>query len=347
MCKVFMMSNVTKVKAFKKLIDTAHDLITRQDDDGFGYAFQGIKGAFGEKTINKTWKYGSKVPTFAQSSITEKMFGTASALTGPALFHGRTSTNHVNLLNTHPLQKNGWTLIHNGVVRNLGPEYEMETTNDTEHLLHYLTTQGIGGIEQNISGYYAIGALDADGQLHIVRDDVASLYTCYSKTVSSWLFATTESFLEKICKEMDWTRGTIREFDKNKYIVMKGNEIVSEQRIQPRGYGYSESQYMQRSLGRTHSGARVPEVIVGAESGEDKKGNEEDRSYSSYSDLCFEAWMHEIDNMDASYEVYNPEGTKLTIFEFRKLDLGAKTMCEIYRHDGTKVDIDDYYTETV
>lgn len=264
MCKILMLSNATKVVNPKKLCDTAFELLTKTDDDGFGYAFSGRNGVFGEKTVNKTWKFGSKVPEFAKSTVTEEFFGEVGGLNGPALFHGRTSTNHVNLLNTHPLQKGGWTLIHNGVVSNRGPAYTQTTTNDTEHILHYLADgNGISDIEQYISGYYAIGAIDSKGQLHVVRDNVAQLYVAFSDTIKSYVFATTEKLIVDLCDEMEWHRGTVREYSKAFYTVLQKNKIVAARSIEPLGYGYTESRHAQSSLGynvgesnsyNTHSG---------------------------------------------------------------------------------------------
>ncbi len=361
MCKVLMLSNTSKLTNVKKTVDTIFDLITHTDDHGFGYAFRGKNGVFGEKTINKTWKYGSKTPEFAKTNVTDEKFGTPSNISGAALFHGRTSTNHINLLNTHPLQKNDWTLIHNGVVNNQGPAYEMVTTNDTEHLVHYLSTEGIRGIEQHITGYYAIGAIDPEGKLHIVRDGIASLYACFSDTIKSWIFATTVDLIKDLCEQMEWTRGTIREYDKGMYTIMDKNNIELVQEFTPRGFGYAESKYASQSLGRSIGSGYGRDYDYEDSYNMHRRTNRDVTIYKdgkvvdSEADLedsinearmeSYSAFLEEVANMDSSYMIEDENGREISTREFDKLDMIAQAKCKIVRADGTIVDPDDYYTE--
>lgn len=170
MCKVMAFSNFSKFKSMENAVNNALVQVTHEETDGYGYAIQTKSGVFGERGLNtencqfNMNKTDLNLP-FIQKN-TER-FGQLDKVIGAAIFHGRTSTNQVNLINTHPINKNGWSLIHNGVVTNHGPKYKMVTSNDTEHLVHYLSEKGIHELAKNLTGYYAVCAIDPKGQLHV------------------------------------------------------------------------------------------------------------------------------------------------------------------------------------
>ena len=186
----------SKVKQQNKLINTAAKLLSEYEKHGFGYVAQGERGVFGERSLSpSTFKTSFDVSDFEAPFVENKSntFGVKTKFSGSVLFHGRTSTNDISLINTHPINKRGWSLIHNGVVSNHGPKYEMTTTNDTEHLVEYLSTVGVSGIEQHLSGYYAIAAIAPDGITHILRDDTATLFVARVDSIDSYIIATTET----------------------------------------------------------------------------------------------------------------------------------------------------------
>jgi len=182
MCKVFIMTNFAKVKKTDRAINTIMKALAVYERDGAGYSILGEKGPFGERALN-TSDFKARFDAIENNApFTIPMynrFGTKTKACGGAIFHGRTSTNDKTLLNTHPINKHGWSLIHNGVVTDHGPKYQMITTNDTEHVLENLVRGGIAEVAKNLTGYYAIGALDPNGNLHVAKDSTANLFAAH------------------------------------------------------------------------------------------------------------------------------------------------------------------------
>lgn len=260
MCKILMFTNFSKVRKQRSVVEYIAEELLRTESDGFGYAIQGEKGIYGERLSNepnfKSRVYRNKkfishdsVP-FVES--TQEKFGIHkdNKAAGPAIFHGRTSTNSLGLKNTHPIQKNGWSLIHNGVVSNHGPEYKQRTDNDTEHLVHYMSTTGVKGIEDHITGYYAIGAISPSGDLHIVKDSTAWLYCAYVDGIDSWVFATTSDLIDDLCEKFDFKSTYAERVKDNTYLVFSGSTgtMVSNATIVPRGRTAYENSYMGTSM---------------------------------------------------------------------------------------------------
>lgn len=132
-------------------------------------------------------------------------WGKASDIKGSLIVHARYSTNSVSLGNSHPHRNETHTLIHNGVVNNEGESYPMKSTCDTEHLLHHLSTKGVHGMVKNVSGYYAVSAIEhASGNLILVKDDKAQLHGCYVDSIDSLAFSTSAEHLKSILKTMRW-----------------------------------------------------------------------------------------------------------------------------------------------
>jgi len=243
MCKIFAMSNTSKLtrKNFINLLRIVHPIITHSEVDGFGWAVLGESGIYGEKYINPTEFDFRIFNNVKENKILKELikeeassFGQASKPIGPLLIHGRTSTNDKTLTNTHPFIKNNWTLIHNGVVDNLGETYIMDSTCDSEHLIHYLSSGGIESIEKYVSGYYAVAAIDPNGNLHVFKDDIASLYVAYIKTIDSFIFSTTKDMISITCKKMKWEYTEINPMKGNFYMVInKENELLYSRKIKP------------------------------------------------------------------------------------------------------------------
>lgn len=257
MCKVLMLTNGSNVD-IQKFLNSAAPVLTKTDDDGFGWAAYGKSGVFGEKTLvtanfktrafDGTQSFLSRLPNAIRSY---EQFGSKDDIVGPVLVHSRTSTNDVNIANTHPICRNDHYIIHNGVVENEGGEYAMLTTNDTEHIVHYLTTQGIEGVENNLSGYYAFGIIDPDGGLHVGKCDTAQLHVTFVSSVDSFMYATTTSIIEKICTEMDWHYEPIAIVADSSYVIHAGNDVTYHQSINPIGVRSSfQRSMMGKSLNR-------------------------------------------------------------------------------------------------
>ena len=208
MCKVFGFSNFSKVKKKLETIEFIGQTLLDTERDGFGYAIwnNNISQSFGERTSDKTFRSGVRenprvnFDFCVKPETNQNMFGEFDLTNvGAAIFHGRISTNNKNLLNTHPMVRDGWALVHNGVVTDHGEKYDTITTNDSEHVLKRYQD---GTFEQNLTGYYAFLALDDEGKLHVCRDRIAQLYSAWVDQLDSYVFSTTEFNISKVCKAL-------------------------------------------------------------------------------------------------------------------------------------------------
>lgn len=248
MCKVFAMTNMSKVKITKKFLNAVKSEVCRTGDKhGFGYAVLSENNELaGERTMrplefqplqdNPALTKTGSLPIVLK---TRDQFGKLN-FTAPKSFigHGRYSTNYVALQNTHPFTNDSIALIHNGVVRDTDGVIEKEalkTTNDTEIILRCWERGGMKLVEETISGYYALAILDKDsGFLHIVRDDTAMIYIAYSRTVDSYIFATTPDIIKSVAKKMQWNIEQPEEMIENIHVVFDRNEILSQTDITPK-----------------------------------------------------------------------------------------------------------------
>lgn len=348
MCKVMIFTNGSKVKDLKKLVNAIAPAITAKDKDGFGWSAQGSNGVFGERSISSKPQYRLDVNNLAVKLPLIKpvyeSIGKVSDISGGLLFHGRTSTNSKGLLNTHPIVRDGFTLIHNGVVDNEGPEYTKLTTNDTEDLVYYLANKGIKGIEANLSGYYAFGAFDPQGRLHIARDSNARLNVAWIKSIQSYVFATTIDLIESVCKKMKWRYGPIEAVTDNIYAIFEGNNLLWNQSIKPLGYGSRQAALMSTSLHYLDSTPETKELDV-PESDQFEPQVFDQFVESSEEYLHFDSmdlFIDECDAVDISYQIFDWNGRTLQPWEFKKLDLESKLECTLIRPDGTVLDPYDF-----
>ncbi len=353
MCKILTLTNTSKVKSVEKLIRTAAELVGQTERDGFGYAMQGASGVFGERTTKPAGFRPSFKNKLVQLPFCESVynrFGKYSKPSGAAIFHGRTSTNNINLINTHPIIKRDWTIIHNGVVSNHGPDYEALTSNDTEHLLEYLSTSGITGIEQHITGYYAVSALDPSGRLHIFRDSIASLYAAQITSIDSLIFATKESHIRELCKIMDWKYSVPSPVSDNTYLIFENGSLIHQQEFNPRGRTNYESRFASLSLGR-----ELDNIVDASETVKPLDfGTVQTVEHDYWSPCGTKLDENEymfLEEMklyaDSSYTIFNYRGDKITVKEFHDLDLDEKLCCEVVRADGTVCSPSDYYAEVL
>lgn len=353
MCKIIAFTNMSKIKLNQCVNDIGNTLL-KTETDGFGYAVQGKLGVYGEKTIAPYFRTRIKRAHAIRLPIVKKRyesFGQSSDLTGPGMFHGRVSTNSEGLNNTHPMHRVApdgvWYLIHNGVVSDHGPAYDKLTDNDSEDVLYRLI-EGINSIETYLTGYYAFAAIDPEGQLHIARDAHATLYMAWSNVYETYIIATTESLINKINKIIDAKIGPIDEIEDNVYLIFKNNELVHHQTISPRGWSHVESVHSQSSLGRSLDGANV--VTPASDEPVDeaswpKQKDEWDTALDviqnmNNSEIDYYKYRNELDNMDASYSIWDENDNIIKLYEFKKLDHVHQELCTVIRADGTVVDID-------
>lgn len=247
MCKVFAMSNMKKVKITKKFLNAVKAEVCRTGDKhGFGYAVLSDDGKLsGERTMrpltfqplqvnpNSTRTGSLPIVLKTRNQFGELKFDNAKSFIG----HGRYSTNDVTLENTHPFVNDKIAMIHNGVVSDddgVIDEKLLKTTNDTEIILRCWEKGGMPMVEKTVSGYYALAVLDKDGLLHIVRDDRAMLYIAYSRTVDSFMFATTPEIIKTVAKKMQWHIEPIEELLENIHVTLDRNDILSQVDITPK-----------------------------------------------------------------------------------------------------------------
>lgn len=350
MCKIIAFTNSTKLN-IKEVSTEASKLLLETEKDGFGYAVQGKDVVFGEKCIAPFFTYRMTTKNEVKLPIVEirqNKFGHYDKPTGGSVFHGRTSTNDKGLLNCHPMQREGWHLIHNGVVTDYGPVYNKTTTNDSEDVVHRLS-QGIKAVEEHLSGYYAFAALGPDGNLHIAKDSVAQLYVAWINSLQTYIFATTRDLIEELCEALEVNHGPIDMLQNDIYMVFKGNEMLSVQTIKPRGWTTYESRHASKSLGRSlhdwesdyGGGYTYPkESYYDATKGESLP---KDSDLSSDEEHELTELMMELDNMDAGYVIKNGYGESISAHEFYKLDMVSQCECTITRPDGTRVDAEKLY----
>lgn len=333
MCKLMTFTDSSKIKSLKRVVNVVLPLITKNDDDGFGWIAYGSNGTFGERMTEMHHGYrldrnghSVKLPIVDK---TYEALGQESNAVGALLLHGRTSTNHKSLINTHPIARNAWTLVHNGVVGNRGPEYEQLTTNDTEHLVHYLSTEGIDGVERHLSGYYAFAAIDPRGLTHICRDSNASLYVAWIRSIESYCFATTEELIRETCKQLKWKCGPVELVESNVYMVMQGNEMLERRTITPRGYDSREASLMSTSL---HYRDDMPMPEGYSQVVEEARDMATRDAIDLFLDECLE--------VDDTYDIYDYDDEPMSAHVFRKLDDMSKLECSIYRPDGTLLSLE-------
>lgn len=271
MCKVFAMTNMSKVKMTKKFLNSVRLEVCRTGDKhGFGYATLSNDGKIaGERTMRPAGfepmqENPENTETGKLSCIlkTRDQFGTLDFSNMKSFIaHGRYSTNDVALQNTHPFVNDNVALIHNGVVYDNDGVIEpsaLKTTNDTEIILRCWERGGMKLVENTVSGYYALAILDKTGLLHIVRDDSAMLYVAWVKTVDSYIFATTPEIIKNVAKTMKWQVEQPEEMLENVHVIWDGNVLVKQNDITPRKSSYGMTSKASAALGngfnRSYSG---------------------------------------------------------------------------------------------
>lgn len=313
MCKVVAFTNLSKMKNIQKLTSLIQHEVQKTEKDGFGLAIQSESGLYIEKALGKEFNTRPVPNYFPFAKKHREASGKIGKKLGAGIFHGRTSTNDLSLINTHPIQKNDWTLIHNGVVTNNGPKYSMKTTNDTEHLVHYLSTSGINELAKNLTGYYAAAAFCPSGKLHIFRDKIAPLHFCYVESIDSFIFATTELLIKNITKGMQLKHDSIQEMQDDTYIIFESGILTTQLEFMSLGYGQREASLASKSLGYEL----------------DSKTQEHDFSaYETTSNWTQYDSEYYDDQLDG-HEITHPDYGRVSWREFEKMDQVNQNLCHI------------------
>lgn len=259
MCKVFGLTNTSKITDHKKITDSILKHVSKEEQDGLGFEFVSEDGTrFGQRSTSPDMRFTMKRPVMPPNEFTiatSEKIGTYTGKTkGPAIFHSRTSTNEVSLRNTHPLRSSGFSLVHNGVVSDHGPVFERETSNDTEFILNYIKQEnGLDLIQKNLTGYYACLVLTPDNKLRIFLDDQAPLWAAYCSKLETWVFSTCPDVIESVWKDIGLLDHLPSPYQvkENYAMLWDGNNLIETATIKPRGYGRAESSLAGLSLGRS------------------------------------------------------------------------------------------------
>jgi hypothetical protein len=342
MCKIAVLTNMSEIKSPKKVINVIAGHMAELEGDGFGYSIQGKDGVFGERTVNPdTFKtsFDKELLNLPFLEATYNRFGKYSQPIGAGIFHGRTSTNDKTLLNTHPINKHDWSLIHNGVVTNEGPAYQMDTTNDTEHLVHYMANGGIDALAANLTGYYASAAFSPDGTLHVFRDNRASLFWARIESIDSYIIATTVDLLDDICKSLKWKASIPSAFKANTYVTLKDNKIISNRSFSSRGATERENRWANKSLGEIQDWSNSKLFDYSAKETEEPQ-------YGDFSE-DENAFFEQIQFMDHTWTVLDHRENPLSIDEFLDLDPEDQLDCIVIKPEGTILDPLDADSESL
>ncbi len=336
MCRIMAFTNFSKIKHenLKARAELIGDLLLKTEcKDGFGYSMMGEKGIFGERTT-KTYfnshilnKIGPIKGTFVYKDD-QNSFGEVSKVTGGAIFHGRVSTNKRGLRNAHPINNHGWSLIHNGVVSNLGARYEMVTDgNDSEHVLHHLVNGGIEAVAENLTGYYAFAAFDPLGNLHIARDCIANLYVATIPRLESLVFATTRDLIEDFCEKNFYDYSPLEQVTHDTYLVFdKTGKLIQQRDFDSKGFTEYERSFSHLSLGYELQG---PNNYYGSDDYASATSNKK--------------FLEEARKVDETYTFYDAQtGHEISLLDFKSLSEDEWYTIDIVRKDGTLVDYIDY-----
>ena len=326
MCKIVTFTNARKLD-IKKTAEKVGNILLETERDGFGYAVQGVEGVFGEKCIDSTFtsriKSKNKVPSEIIKQKYES-FGHYSNPMGGMILHGRVSTNDRGLNNCHPMIKKDHYLIHNGVVTDHGPEYQKLTTNDSEDVLHRFI-EGVDQVQKHLTGYYAFAAFDPNNRLHVLRDRIATLYIGWCDKYDTYIIATTRDLVERVAKSILATVENVDEVKDDIYLIFNNNMIVSNNRIQSRGYGEREAKHASKSLGRSLDTTPY-------------NGYEDYESYYDYDDDSYiyaeEKFQDAIKQVDDRCIIWDADNKEIDFMTFHSLSFKEQKKCYIETPEG-------------
>lgn len=342
MCKILILTESKNIKKLSSVINHVAIEITKSDDDGFGWSAMKKDGTImGERSIEDKPRFSLNKPRLNVPYIKKnyEKIGEYGKPSGPAIFHGRTSTNQLGLINTHPIERDGMYLVHNGVVENEGSDYKMKTNNDTEHLVHYLTTKGIEGIEKNLSGYFAFGAIDSkSGRLHVSKCDTASLYTTYIETIDSHVFATTRALIEDLCKKFEWLYMPIEAVQDFSYLVFERNNCLENRTITFQGI---KSRWVaeSRSTSLHYLGGDYTRSFAPIEA---HKPVASDYGAPFGTEYDLDGYIRKLNNEANETWSYWLANVRVPFEDWKKLDIEAKISCDIIDEYGNPIEPDEF-----
>lgn len=213
-------------------LEAAHDIISKTERHGFGYAQHGAKGYRAKylspsdfkdiDALPNIYKRGGKAAAAFKVSHSTSIEG-AYKPSDAMIVHGRTATCDINIGNVHPFRRKGWTMAHNGVIDWAGEKSEDhdKVTCDSQHILIALadhkSTEARKEALSNITGYAAFLASSPQGHLTVAVDDKATLYAGITSK-GRWIFGTTAAIVEAIAEAWNSPSVTAYELDDWTYL---------------------------------------------------------------------------------------------------------------------------------
>lgn len=325
MCKIFIATNTSLLTDAQmlKLIKATSGELTKGNDDGFGYSVATKDGFYGERFTDienmHFAQFGEVNPNlgpvdeYVFSEAASNSFGVKAPHSGGLTLHARTSTNQLGLINTHPFVGERYSLIHNGIIENKGPEVTCQSGNDSEILLRLFEQGGIELLSQSAEGYYALGILDAHtGNTIVVRDSRASLYACWVAKLESYFFATTKEALKVALKSLK-LKSEIKECKTNSMLTFNREGTLTEiTSFTPRERSFGSLDA--KSLGTQHA------EYVGS------------REYWYAGDDDAPSYREEHN----AYSYADKNGNTISESDFEELSYAEQSMCSVYQY-GRKV----------
>ena len=260
MCKLFGISSVAgwNRKTLEATLLAAQSAFSGEKD-GFGYAVRTSRGLYGERYVNPndfTGVGGAQALDDYLDPISDAIdfeadtTGRLGKLKGGLIVHGRTSTNDLDIENTHPFIKKQWALAHNGIVTYDGPDRHKRGVCDSEDILNsFVYGDGLTEMSKFYTGYAAVLALPPKWGFIAYRDDKAPLYVCM--TIGNgvgervaYAFATKPEHLYSILKKAEIRHTRPMKMKDEHAILIKGDRLEASVKVETHdGPGYRVTSY--------------------------------------------------------------------------------------------------------
>ena len=228
-----------KQKELREFMIAMAPLMSKTEQDGFGYAAFTDKGFYGEHWLanDDAFRY-RQIWNKKDTEIRNEFQG---ALEGDPryhcfmerpnvdydkenvfamILHARMATTPKALKNVHPFVRDGHVLIHNGMISNYQEKHLklINSTCDSETILNsYIdrkvssTMSNIDAVAQDLRGSYTCGLMtkDADGQpiLDLFRHS-NPLGACYIRELDALVFCTSIWLVQQACDKLKWKCGS-------------------------------------------------------------------------------------------------------------------------------------------
>lgn len=256
MCKIMIIPKVNDTKLVKKFMKAAVPYMSKDDNDGLGYAALTTTGELvGERWFNPKYAFtsvkGSISPELANelkpletvlsgaSTTGYNKFGNVSQSLKAVIYHTRMATCDKTMENVHPFVTGNTALIHNGVIRNhdvFGPK---TTTCDSESILNgYVQLNmadsmlGIHELTAELNGWYACGVISQNSlgawNVDIFKDETTDLQAIYVSELKTLVYVTDASIVKKACAKLEWGYSSAYDVEPSTYIRYDGmtGEVV-------------------------------------------------------------------------------------------------------------------------